>query len=570
MALPPDVGAAELEQFLAAAEHGSLGVTPQEADALRLLHGRQAEGGAEGAEDGDEGEGGPEADAALKVVVLGDEQTSGKIGLMQLLALDPSARADPAAAALPFDIRRVELGAAEPGAVGRAAALELWAPGCGPEHASLRPLLLPGAACVVLVFSITQPLDLRGALEEVRAFQQAARHEVPVLLVGNHAEERQAPSRAPLVPPQEAIELATAWGLLKYVEVQSYNPSHAHEIFRQAALAVQAAREGDPEGAAAAASERRREARVARRVLCAPRPEGRFNPWTKDFEVVGAGPGVEHLVSCDGAYVDVFAVERCKYRSHRRFAVPREAAPPRAHFDPAANRLVTDDADGGCICHYTLDNSEPTSASPAVGPRGVALDGQPRVIKLVAVREGQLRSPTAVFTSPNVLPPPKCAVADDGQLTIDTPPGVVVRCEGATPPHCCASAAARDLVVRAQTRWTARRRRTATGTSTRRAEEPLTSARAAIRSAPARSRPLCCPQRLLRSMSAGEGECMYVLVPQAPSHCGRAVVVPAGRAVAKPGFAIFLPLLLSPSPPPSALLLLRPRRTPPRSRVPPA
>ena len=446
MALPPDVGAAELEQFLAAAEHGSLGVTPQEADALRLLHGGQAEGGAEGAEDGDEGEGGPEADAALKVVVLGDEQTSGKIGLMQLLALDPSARADPAAAALPFDIRRVELGAAEPGAVGRAAALELWAPGCGPEHASLRPLLLlPGAACVVLVFSITQQLDLRGALEEVRAFQQAARHEVPVLLVGNHAEERQAPSRAPLVPPQEAIELATAWGLLKYVEVQSYNPSHAHEIFRQAALAVQAAREGDPEGAAAAASERRREARVARRVLCAPRPEGRFNPWTKDFEVVGAGPGVEHLVSCDGAYVDVFAVERCKYRSHRRFAVPREAAPPRAHFDPAANRLVTDDADGGCICHYTLDNSEPTSASPAVGPRGVALDGQPRVIRLVAVREGQLRSPTAVFTSPNVLPPPKCAVADDGQLTIDTPPGVVVRCEGATPPHCCASAAALTL-----------------------------------------------------------------------------------------------------------------------------
>ena len=438
MALPPDVGAAELEQFLAAAEHGSLGVTPQEADALRLLHGRQAEGGAEG---GAEGE--AEADAALKVVVLGDEQTSGKIGLMQLLALDPSARADPAAAALPFDIRRVELGAAEPGAVG----LELWAPGCGPEHTSLRPLLLPGAACVVLVFSITQPLDLRGALEEVRAFQQAARHEVPVLLVGNHAEERQAPSRAPLVPPQEAIELATAWGLLKYVEVQSYNPSHAHEIFRQAALAVQAVREADPEGAAAAASERRREDQIARRVLCAPRPEGRFNPWTKDFEVVGAGPGVEHLVSCDGAHADVFAVERCKHRSHRRFAVPREAAPPRAHFDPAANRLVIDDADGECICHYTLDNSEPTSASPAVGPRGVALDGQPRVIKLVAVREGQLRSPTAVFTSPKVLPPPKCAVADDGQLTIDTPPGVVVRCEGATPPRCAFFAAAAALTL---------------------------------------------------------------------------------------------------------------------------
>ena len=126
MALPPDVGAAELEQFLAA-EHGSLGVTPQEADALRLLHGRQAEGGAEGGAEGEgEGEGGAEADAALKVVVLGDEQTSGKIGLMQLLALDPSARADPAAAALPFDIRRVELGAAEPGAV------ELWAPEAAP------------------------------------------------------------------------------------------------------------------------------------------------------------------------------------------------------------------------------------------------------------------------------------------------------------------------------------------------------------------------------------------------------------------------------------------------------
>ena len=73
--------------------------------------------------------------------------------------------------------------------------------------------------------------------------------------------------------------------------MQSYNPTHIHEVFRQAVLAVDTARGAKSARRwAHAVEEYNREARVFRSVLTAPVPEGSFEPWTRAFKCDEASP----------------------------------------------------------------------------------------------------------------------------------------------------------------------------------------------------------------------------------------------------------------------------------------
>ena len=58
---------------------------------------------------------------------------------------------------------------------------------------------------------------------------QGHHRDVPVLLVGNHAERRQDTSAGPaLVQPADAIELARSCEMLKYIEVRAAAPASHH------------------------------------------------------------------------------------------------------------------------------------------------------------------------------------------------------------------------------------------------------------------------------------------------------------------------------------------------------
>jgi hypothetical protein len=66
------------------------------------------------------------------------------------------------------------------------------------------------------------------------ALPQVHHRDVPVLLVGNHAERRQDMRRqdlsagAALVQPADAIELARSCEMLKYIEVRAAAPASRH------------------------------------------------------------------------------------------------------------------------------------------------------------------------------------------------------------------------------------------------------------------------------------------------------------------------------------------------------
>ena len=76
--------------------------------------------------------------------------------------------------------------------------------------------------------------------------------------------------------------------------MQSYNPTHIHEGFRQCVLAVRHARAAVPP--TRWAEDYNREARIFRSVLLAPAPEGAFDPWSCAFKLE-ALPGVAYLVT---------------------------------------------------------------------------------------------------------------------------------------------------------------------------------------------------------------------------------------------------------------------------------
>jgi GTPase SAR1 family protein len=387
--------------------------------------------------------------SSCKVVVLGDEASSGKIGILELLCLETSGTGDSAvdmlqgssAEFLPMDIRELAFrihGAAPPATAAEAVdrELELWAPICTEQYAALRPLYYSGTDVFVIVFSIAEPHMLEAVhriwQREVEPLQSQLEHPVPVLLVGNFGELRQQPDvPRELVAPKQAVQLAQQCGFFKYLEITSFNPAHIHELFRQAVLAAQ---DTGGENGACDTIERNRETMAVRSVLRAPRPSGSFDPWERAFRLdltSYESSGVQYLVSWDGnpptdrshrykgklvmrhpypKVIQVQSVTRCKYRSEICcFPVPGETCCPVGHFDACANRLVFDTRDQVDVRYfYTLDGSGPTAESESCGRDWPVVDlaTQPNVVKVVALASGRLVSAVVSFPLPAVLPPP--------------------------------------------------------------------------------------------------------------------------------------------------------------------
>ena len=256
----------ELEEFIDA--NSELGLTPQEIEFLfirrrRLSVDRALRKGSDPSAGDDD-----ELDDALldagaapfKITVLGDEASAGKISMLEIFTLFPDVDSalDKDAALqnsefLPFDVRRKTIHTlGDDGAPRNGQEVELWAPMCTKEFASLRPLYYPATDCFIIMFSIMQQPHLLDTIRHVwhrEVTEHRERHnhrEIPVLLVGNHAERRaDGGEAASLVSAAEAIELAKSCEMLKYIEIQSYNPTHIHEVFRQAVLAITQAREAN-------------------------------------------------------------------------------------------------------------------------------------------------------------------------------------------------------------------------------------------------------------------------------------------------------------------------------------
>jgi GTPase SAR1 family protein len=496
--------AAELEDCFEHAALQGAALLPTEIEFLRIRRRRLSleRAGSDASHD-------QPASRPCKVVVLGDESSSGKISMLELLCLDPSGAgvvsADVVQASragfLPFGIRdltfRHRQHPEHPQHQQVESELQLWAPVCTEEYTALRPLYYADADVFIVVFSITEPHTLDAVrevwLREIQPCQ--AQRRVPTLLVGNYGELRQhtaAPGQ--LVRPDQAVQLAQECEFLKYLEVTSFNPAHIHELFRQAVLATR-----DTAGAVVTAQRSRAELALCS-VLCAPTPSGFFEPWERAFLLDLRGcdsTGVKYLVSWDGTpptdrshryagklvmrdpypqVIQVQSVARCKYRSAVCcFKVPEVSRLPVGHFDAGANRLVLDgaagttnraataggrkgecegegeeaaaaedDADPNAQYFYTLDGSEPTAQSQTCGCSWPVVDlaSQPKVVRVVAVQRGKLRSPVADFPVPCILPRPVASLVtcNDGsqELTIVLQRGVHYRytCDGTTPSHC--------------------------------------------------------------------------------------------------------------------------------------
>ena len=100
----------------------------------------------------------------------------------------------------------------------------------------------------VLVFSIRDPNSLHAVknkfLREIESYREAnPRRNVPIILVGQHAECRSNPAfAAQAVSSQDVVTFAHDVGILKYIEIHSNNLRHVNEVFRQLVLAVDQAR----------------------------------------------------------------------------------------------------------------------------------------------------------------------------------------------------------------------------------------------------------------------------------------------------------------------------------------
>ena len=138
----------------------------------------------------------------FKIVVLGDEGSSGKVDVCNLFCTG-TPTADP----LPLSIQRKTILVGDQSTGGEAALLELWAPPCTAEYDSLRPLYYAAADLFLILFSVTDGESLEGARErydaEVKHFAAGCPHrDIPVILVGNYAEKRYpVPLDYPFLPP---------------------------------------------------------------------------------------------------------------------------------------------------------------------------------------------------------------------------------------------------------------------------------------------------------------------------------------------------------------------------------
>mmetsp|Transcript_15338 Transcript_15338/g.25318 ORF Transcript_15338/g.25318 Transcript_15338/m.25318 type:complete len:856 (+) Transcript_15338:123-2690(+) len=433
----------------------------------------------------------PDSNVPYKVIVLGNETTSGKLALLHEFSLyqrqKNGARFGSKSQSfqnpdvsegeiLPFEIQRQTVSVADTtrhsntNTATATATLELWAPLCTQDYASLRPQYYPAVDVFVVVFSITDTSALTEIKniwdQEIKSFLRTSpqhREGTPVILVGNHAEartaegekDRSAPKR--LILSQEAVQLARELGWFKYIEIVSHNITHVCEIFRQAALSVRVARSRNEHRIRSAEYDRefRREDAILRKFLQLPPPSARFLYDTRRFEVQ-TYPGVVYLVSIDGSeptencmryqepiqlkrpfppVINVIAISRCKFRSlNASFPVPEETSPPSGHFDLLGSLLVLN-LQPNTALFYSMDGSRPAVqvgrqyASPGipVDPllhRAMTIGSRPGTsksntesvatdagrafpcISVVALQQHKFVSRTVHFALPPVLPTP--------------------------------------------------------------------------------------------------------------------------------------------------------------------
>lgn len=104
------------------------------------------------------------------------------------------------------------------------------------------------------------------------------------MMVGNNGECRQDDKyTGKLVASQDAVKLAKANGVSKYIEIFSNDENHVSEIFKQAVLAINQQLKN------ANIEERKQkhlqEETFFRSLLTVPKPEGQFDQLEKTFEL---------------------------------------------------------------------------------------------------------------------------------------------------------------------------------------------------------------------------------------------------------------------------------------------
>jgi hypothetical protein len=409
----------------------------------------------------------------LKIVVLGDEfegptsvgpqgsfvqQLSGKDDLIHLFSLPEWAQSLP-----PVDIHRVPFYYHDQRldvdhASSQMYELELWLPHCTGKHDSLRPHYYPATDLFIIVFSVKsrksfENVKNRWSAEINRFIVSQPKREVPVILVGNHAEARKsfaanssngAAGGSPgstnagrfLVDAQEAVELAQQMGFMKYIEVYSDNRTHVVEVFRQGVREIVRSRlENTRMHPDDYRVEFGKEDAILRRHLTLAEPTGYFDPFKRSFvietgivvgdpnvgsAVSGTFPGVDdeavtYTYTTDGSEptrlsavyegplklkrpypegIRVKAFSRCRYASRTSyFRVPEETPPPHAHFDVLPHLMYSPGYRFGSA-------SFSAGAAPAQGIHGST--GLPTFGFVITPQEGTRFFFTLDGTRPNI------------------------------------------------------------------------------------------------------------------------------------------------------------------------
>lgn len=312
----------------------------------------------------------------------------------------------------------------------------------------------------VLVFSIRDPNSLHAVknkfLREIESYREAnPRRNVPIILVGQHAECRSNPAfAAQAVSSQDVVTFAHDVGILKYIEIHSNNLRHVNEVFRQLVLAVDQARNINT---SMSAQEYRAEFdhhdTMLRKYLTVRAPEGSFDTFHKTFSLENLVPDTTYLISLNGdpptrvssrysgpiklkrpypRVIKVIGLSRCRYPSELvTFEVPAETPVPDGHFDVLAKAFFVTvlPSQGPIDIFYTLDGSKPTPASRLYDLNGIYLDqgphlggfvsgGLPRSIKILAIEEGLFRSSVAEFLLPDLLDPPVVSYVEKENLLV--------------------------------------------------------------------------------------------------------------------------------------------------------
>ncbi|KAL0481957.1 Ras-like protein Rho [Acrasis kona] len=345
-----------------------------------------------------------------KIMILGDEERSGKFELYHLLTMsNPNFDNLP-----PCNIHTHIVEVEE-----EDFALELWTPVCDEHSDKTRTIYYPGTDAFIIVFSASSEDSIQYTtqvlLPEVRYFIDhfAKYKDVPVILVATNVKKT----------PNNIINIAQENGVSKYVEVQ-FSQIHTIEVFTQAINAIQAFHSSSSVNSTDRVHYSDRERQFFRSSLTSEAPDGDFDQVDKTLEITTM-PGTIYFYTLDGSEptksskrytnkislhssnenaIKMIAVERCKYASEVViFNSPIESSPPQGYFDPISKSFHII-AKAGCNYYYSLDGSKPDKHSALYSePEGVLFDdvpntafeshlNVPQLVRVVAIEKDKLKS----------------------------------------------------------------------------------------------------------------------------------------------------------------------------------